>query len=128
VLAAALPAPAGASDPVQRAIDAMVRAGGALEVEPLARHANLSPRQFRRRCLEEAGLAPKQLSRVLRFRRALGLLQSGAPAGAQLAAECGYYDQAHFIHDFREFSGQTPGAYASVFSNPAAEQSDSITP
>lgn len=55
---------------VQRAIEAIVERRGVADLVWIARQANLSPRQFRRRCLEESGLAPKQLCRVLRFRRA----------------------------------------------------------
>ncbi|HEV2448151.1 MAG TPA: helix-turn-helix domain-containing protein [Candidatus Sulfopaludibacter sp.] len=102
--------------PVQRAIEALTASHGAADLEWLARQAHLGPRQFRRRCLEEAGLAPKHLSRVLRFRRACQLASAAArPEWAGIAADAGYFDQAHLIRDFREFAGATPMA---VFSNP----------
>jgi len=98
---------------LHQAIGALVATEGEADLDGIASQANLSPRQFRRRCQEEAGLSPKHLCRVLRFRRALRILDSGAIwNAADLAAECGYYDQAHFIRDFREFQGCTPGEYA----------------
>lgn len=77
------------------------------------RLGGLSPRQFRRRCLEETGLTPKMLDRVLRFRRALRTVRTAPHLGwAEVAAECGYYDQSHLIRDFREFAGTTPAEWA----------------
>jgi AraC-like DNA-binding protein len=103
--------PEAEPDPAQRAIEAMVRAHGETDLEWAARQANLSPRQFRRRTIEHAGLTPKQLCRILRFQRALKLARTGL-AWAQVAAECGYYDQSHLIRDFREFTGAPPLAAA----------------
>lgn len=93
----------------QKAIDAIVEAHGQLDLETLARQAGLSLRQLRRRCREYTGLSPKLLCRILRFRDALSQLE--IERGAHLAAGCGYYDQTHFIDDFREFSGSTPNAF-----------------
>lgn len=110
-------------DAVAGAVAAVVAAAGDADVDAFARQANLSPRQLRRRSLEETGLTPKRLCRVLRFRRAVAATAAGARRGwAHLAVQCGYYDQAHLIHEFREFSGYTPAEYAAlaVFSNPAA--------
>ena len=87
-------------------------AHGDLDLEWAARHACLSARQFRRRCLEESGLTPKHLCRVLRFRRAYALAAQGAN-WASIASDVGYFDQAHLIRDFREFTGRAP---MSVFS------------
>jgi AraC-like DNA-binding protein len=118
-LQAAVPAPVGPS-PVERALAWMERRGGAVSMDDLARHAGLSPRQLRRVCLERTGLPPKFLARVLRFRRAQQGLAAHRRALADLALDCGYYDQAHFIHEFREFSGRTPTADSmAVFSNRA---------
>lgn len=61
---------------------------------------------------EVVGLTPKQFSRVRRFQEVLRLLEAGQQINwADLAVACGYFDQAHFIHDFRAFSGLTPGMY-----------------
>jgi len=104
--------------PIQRAIAAMSAARGAVDLDEIADQANLSTRQFRRRCLEESGLTPKHLCRVLRFRHACELAGSSSYLGwPAIAAEAGYFDQAHLIRDFHEFTGTTP---MSVFSNTSA--------
>jgi len=112
ILAAALQPPAAPPNHVQRAIESIVAAHGEIDLDWLIRETGISDRQFRRRCLEETGLSPKQLCRVLRFRRALELGARGLP-WSLIAAEAGYFDQAHLIRDFREFTGSTP---LSVFS------------
>jgi AraC-like DNA-binding protein len=100
-------------EPIHRAIAAMVEARGTTDLDWIARQANLSIRQFRRRCLDEAGLTPKHLCRILRFRHACKLAARD-PDWACIAAEAGYYDQAHLIRDCKEFAGLTP---VSLFSN-----------
>ena len=55
------------------------------------------------------GVSPKMLARIARFRRAAALIARGeAASGADLAAACGYVDQAHLIREFQEFAGTTP--------------------
>ena len=61
------------------------------------------------------GANPKDYLRIVRFQKALHCLQM-QPHGslAQLAYECGYYDQPHFIKEFKQFSGYTPTEYRTV--------------
>src|SRR5579862_1291348 len=96
--------------PVERAIRWMEQRHGVVSIDQVAGHCGLSPRQFRRLCLDQSGLTPKFLARVLRFRHAVSRLASSKANGADLALDCGYYDQAHFINEFRTFSGRTPAA------------------
>jgi len=104
-----------APNPVQRAIHAITLMAGNVDLEFVARQANLSPRQFRRRCLEESGLTPKHLCRVLRFQQACRLAESLPRRDwSRIAVDAGFFDQAHLISDFREFTGRTP---VSFFSN-----------
>jgi AraC-like DNA-binding protein len=91
----------------QTAIDYMVRRKGRVSIDDLAEDAGLSSRQFRRQCLILSGLTPKRLCRVIRFRHALSQIGS-RQSWADLAQECGYYDQAHMINEFRELGGSTP--------------------
>ena len=61
----------------------------------------------------EVGLPPKTLARVHRFRKALLASRSSAsPAWSEIAVACGYYDQAHLIHDFQQFAGVPPAAFS----------------
>jgi AraC-like DNA-binding protein len=103
-----------ATGAIGRAMQAITAAHGVLDLDWAAAQAGMSARQFRRRCLEESGLTPKFLCRVLRFRRSFALAASRKLSWAAIAAESGYFDQAHLIRDFREFTGRTPMA---VFSN-----------
>ncbi len=111
-LARALPSATPEADPAVRALTALAASHGCASLDGLARQANLSVRQFRRRAIEASGYSPKHLARVLRFRRASGLIAGGRRDYAGLAFECGYYDQAHLIGDFREFAGMTPVEYS----------------
>ena len=99
--------------PVQRAAVWIVECAGDTDPEELARHAGLSARQLRRLCIEQTGVGPKMLCRIVRFRGAANQIAARATDWASFALDHGYYDQAHFINEFREFSGLTPSEYAS---------------
>jgi AraC-like DNA-binding protein len=83
---------------------------GAVPIATLADELGWSRRHFGERFRAHVGLAPKPAARVLRFRRALTLLErdDGARMG-DIALDCGYYDQAHLNRDFRAFAGSAPG-------------------
>jgi len=104
------------SDPLSGhlAIDVLVASEGSTSAAELADLANLSERQLRRQFINLTGLPPKLLARVLRFRKAYGALQSKSAMGlAAIAIDCGYTDQAHFSHEFKEFVGCTPTSWQS---------------
>jgi AraC-like DNA-binding protein len=75
----------------------------------------LSPRRFIELFRRQVGLTPKVFCRVRRFQHVLETVhQRAAIDWAQVALECGYYDQPHFIHDFQSFAGLTPGEYVAA--------------
>jgi len=82
---------------------------GLVSVDQLSRDAGISARQLERRFLNEVGLGPKMLSRIMRFQQVFRAVESCEGAWAPVAVECGYYDQAHLIRDFNQFAHQTPG-------------------
>ena len=78
----------------------------------LSQDVGLSQRRFIQVFSEQVGLTPKLYSRVSRFQSVLQSLQKNAMVHwTDVALTCGYYDQAHFNHDFREFSGLNPTSY-----------------
>jgi AraC-like DNA-binding protein len=85
---------------------------GRARVRALADELGWSHRRLIARFREQVGMPPKTVGRILRFDRvAQLLLHVEAPRLAEVAYECGYYDQAHLNRDFREFAGTTPGEY-----------------
>ncbi len=72
----------------------------------------LSARRFIDVFRKEVGLTPKLFCRVRRFQKVLRVISTGrAVDWPQVALACGYFDQAHFNHDFRAFSGINPSSY-----------------
>ena len=72
----------------------------------------LSPKRFIAIFSKEVGLTPKLFCRIRRFQETLQRIRCGKQVDwAEIALACGYFDQAHFIHDFQAFSGFNPGAY-----------------
>jgi AraC-like DNA-binding protein len=84
-----------------------------LGVRETAHELGISERRLHLVFSEDVGLSPKQWSRVQRFQRAVRALHNGVEMKwAELAATCGYADQAHFSRDFRSFSGIDPTTYS----------------
>lgn len=100
-----------------RAADRLMRAASsrlagrtsAVQVPEVARDLGVSERQFRRRFRDSVGVTPKLFDRIARFQRALRARRSGL-SWAATAAECGFTDQAHLIHDVRGFADTSPAA------------------
>jgi AraC-like DNA-binding protein len=93
----------------------LARPSGDLQVRTVADRVGFSSRRFIELFRQQTGLAPKAFQRVRRFQHVLQTLHRGQQDDwAGLALRCGYYDQAHFIHDFRLFSGMTPSAYVAA--------------
>jgi AraC-like DNA-binding protein len=94
------------------ALDAIDRAPDTTSIAAVTDTVGMSAKRFIERFKTEVGMTPKRYCRVRRFQRALA--SAHGPAGVdwtQVALDCGYFDQAHFIHDFKSFAGVTPTAY-----------------
>lgn len=94
----------------------LLREGGATRVSELAAGTGWSERHLTGRFRAEIGLAPKSAARVIRFDRARKLLVQKLTAGgdyllADLAADCGYFDQAHLAREFRALAGCPPSQW-----------------
>lgn len=107
IAASRAPSPA-----VESAWRRLAGSAGQLRVDDLAGDAGWSRKHLAARFHEEVGLPPKTIARILRFNAARERLASAADRSlADVAHASGYYDQAHFNRDFREFAGVTPGEY-----------------
>jgi AraC-like DNA-binding protein len=85
-------------------------------ISEVTRRAGLSARRFIEAFTDEVGLTPKLYCRVRRFQEVVRRVAQGRRRvkWVELALDCGYYDQAHFVADFRAFSGLCPTAYVDV--------------
>ncbi len=84
-----------------------------LSLRDLAARLGLSHKQMIARFDARVGLTPKLTSRVFRFQKVLDKVHGNrSPDWPEVALDCGYYDQAHLIHEFQEFAGVSPGFYA----------------
>jgi transcriptional regulator GlxA family with amidase domain len=93
---------------LNQVLDSILRSGGATRVADLASQSRISRRHLERIFLRSVGIGPKLFSRIVRFQH---LLRAPYNDWAMLAADSGYFDQAHLIRDFRQFTGQTPAAW-----------------
>ncbi len=81
-------------------------------IAAIAEKSGYSHKHFVSLFYKHVGISPKAYSRVLKFQQAVQRLeQTRKPDWSQLAFTCGYYDQAHFINEFKAFSGIAPNFY-----------------
>jgi AraC-like DNA-binding protein len=113
VLVAALP-----ESPLRHAA-AMLLEPSAVAEKIAAAEFGLSDRSRRRHFNEQIGIAPKRYARMIRFRRAVDLkLTFPHRPWSRVCAEAGYYDQAHLIAEFREFSDCAPSGFLRELETP----------
>jgi AraC-like DNA-binding protein len=94
---------------VTATLAAIDRTHGRVRIERLAQLTGITRRQLERQYDAHVGLRPKEYARIVRVQHALHVLRSQKMTrGADVAALCGYADQAHLIRDFRQLVGQTP--------------------
>ncbi|PWK39501.1 AraC family transcriptional regulator [Actinoplanes xinjiangensis] len=89
--------------------------GGAVVIDDLRASAGVSSTHLAQRFKQLVGVTPKRLARTYRFTTTMLAINPAEPIDwAGLAAGAGYFDQAHFGHEFRAFTGLTPTRYAEV--------------
>ena len=93
---------------------------GSASIAELGEHVGLSRARFVDVFRRHTGITPKRYARMLRFRRALSLLQTGR-ALSHVALAAGYFDQSHLNADFREFAAMTPGEFVRRRRYPGSE-------
>jgi AraC-like DNA-binding protein len=91
---------------------------GRVAIGALAEELGWSRKRIAARFRDEIGLPPKAVAKLLRFERARAL--AGTMSWAELAFECGFYDQSHLISEFRAITGRTPETFLQDGAAPAA--------
>ena len=97
---------------VKTTIDTMVQTKGSTPVSSLLKGDLSKRKQLERKFFGKVGISPKKLGKVIRLQAVLKmLLNRGAENLTGVAYDNDYYDQAHFIKDFKDFTGTTPKAF-----------------
>lgn len=100
--------PGAGSSPVIPVIRHIIHANGNTPIQLLSDQCFLSTRQFERVFKHYSGFRPKLFSRLIRFESTTSQYVHKGKSLTEIAYDCGYYDQSHFIHEFKEFSGHDP--------------------
>ena len=106
------------SDVVDRisnsSLEILMQSNGQISVSKLSDELRINRKKLHRRIISAIGLSPKQLSKIIRLQATLNMLENNQFTSLTSAAhEGGYFDQAHFIKDFKEFTGMSPKQFYS---------------
>ena len=99
-----------ATDRIARSgVDILLQTKGQVSIDELSTKLGINRRQLERRFSSLIGLSPKQLTKIIRLQATLKVIEhKNFESLTSLAYENGYFDQAHFIKDFKEFTGVSP--------------------
>lgn len=105
-----------------KSVQQIVRYKGGVSIDSIVNGMGVSGRHFDRKFLSAVGVAPKVFSRLIRFQSTLQLPRTtNIKTLTELALYSGYYDQSHFIRDFKEFAGLSPKHYFKLEEHNAAD-------
>lgn len=97
--------------PVEQSVMAIIHSNGVKSVEELADEIHIGTRQLELYFKKYVGLSPKFYSRIIRFSRIFEYVKGEKVDWSDVVHLAGYYDQAHFIKNFKAFTGEEPGRY-----------------
>jgi AraC-like DNA-binding protein len=93
-------------------VDVILHSSGQLNLDELAGKLKINRRSIERKMSSAVGISPKQLAKIIRLQASMKMLEKKQFTSlTSLAYENGYYDQAHFIKDFKEFTGLSPKSF-----------------
>jgi AraC-like DNA-binding protein len=96
---------------VEHAIKMIENTKGQIKAQNIASEVCLGIKQFERTFSKYVGINPKKFASIVRFQNVLQIESKNNNSMSQLAYNNGYYDQSHFIHDFKSLTGLTPKAF-----------------
>lgn len=97
---------------IDKAVNLILDSKGFIEVNKLAKNIALSNAQFRKRFNEEVGISPSQYCKVIRVRNTLDILAGNTQKSlTEITGQLGYFDQSHFIKDFKSVTGRSPKTF-----------------
>ena len=96
---------------ISKALELVFSENGLLSVTELAEKTVVNERKLERLFQKYIGLSPKFYSRIIRFNYIFRLVQDKKMSWSEVAQYSGFYDQSHFISNFREFTGEDPSKY-----------------
>jgi AraC-like DNA-binding protein len=100
---------------VRQAVELVEQSGGQIQANRLAGQLAVTSKKLERKFASLVGKSPKQFIRIVRFQEVLKGLASQQPKYlTEYAFNNGYFDQSHFIHEFKSFSGYTPREFAKL--------------
>lgn len=98
-------------NPLKATLDLIFGSNGMTSVAEMAALAGVGERQLERLFKKYIGLSPKYYARIIRFNYIFQLIKSKKNSWAEIVYQSGYYDQSHFIRNFKSFTGEDPSAY-----------------
>jgi AraC-like DNA-binding protein len=99
---------------VKTTVDLLLSTKGSRSINDILKENLSKRRQLERKFLNQIGISPKQLGKIIRLQAALKMLLNQQSENlTQIAYDSEYYDQSHFIKDFKEFTGTNPKEYLS---------------
>lgn len=96
---------------IDRIVESILQKQGLITISELTETFGVGERRLERLFREYVGLSPKFYSRIIRFNAIFSLKQQGLDSWMDLVYETGFYDQSHFIKNFKEFTGEEPSEY-----------------
>lgn len=96
---------------VKSTVDTLVSTNGSSNINTILKNDPSKRRQLERNFKKQIGISPKQLGKIIRLQAALNMLLNQNENLTKIAYENEYFDQAHFIKDFKAFTGVTPSAF-----------------
>lgn len=100
------------------AIGEMTERPDAVSIARMNAKIGYSQKHFTEMFRRAVGVTPKAYLKIMRFQKAVTTIDAAnSIEWDMIAQDCGFYDQSHFINDFRHFSGFTPDQYAKIHTN-----------